>query len=64
MGLKFPNFLNFFYFFPKISNKGTLGGTDFSILMFLRPYVGLVEIKKRAIKNFERAMNARYSSSP
>ena len=46
MGLKFQNFLKISYFFPKFSKKGTLRGTDFSILVFLRPYLGLVKVKK------------------
>ena len=46
MGLKFQNFLKIFYFSPKFYKKGTLRGTDFRILVFLRPYLGLVEVKK------------------
>ena len=38
MGLKFQNFLKF-------SKKGTLWGTDFSILLFLLLYLGLLEVK-------------------
>ena len=33
-------------FCPKISKKGIVRGTDFSIFVFLRPCVGLVEVKK------------------
>ena len=46
MGLKFQNFLKNFYISPNFSQKGTLRGTDFPVLVFLRPYLGLVEVKK------------------
>ena len=42
MGLKFQNFL----LFPRILQKGTLRGTNFGILVFLRPYLRLVEVTK------------------
>ena len=47
MGLEFKNFLKIYYFTSKFSKKGTLRGTDFRILVFLRPYLGLVRVKKR-----------------
>ena len=46
MGLKFQNFPKTLYFFPKCYKNDTLQGTDFSNLLFLRPNLGLVEVKK------------------
>ena len=46
MGLKFQSFLKMSYFFPKFSKNSTLRETGFSILVFLRPYLGLVKVKK------------------
>ena len=42
----FKIFSKFSIFFPKFSKKGILRGTDFPILVFLRPYLGLVKVKK------------------
>ena len=53
MVLKFQNFLKIFYFFRKFSQKDTLRGTDFSILVFLRPYVGLAEVEKGTLTSVE-----------
>ena len=45
MGLKFLNFLKMSYF-PQIFQKRYPGVDGFSIFEFLRPYLGLVKVKK------------------
>ena len=46
MEMKFQNFLIISYFFPKCSKIGTLQGTNFFILVFFWPYMGLVKVRK------------------
>ena len=45
-GTEIPNFPKTLYFFPKFYKNDTLRGTDFSNLLFLRPNLGLVGVKK------------------
>ena len=48
------NFLKIYYFSSKFSKKGTLRGTDFRSLVFLQPYLGLVEVQKGTLTLFAR----------